>query len=359
MLARRSKLVRDGWECDLPLLIPAFSSKGSHYRVLKNGKLALDVAGDLRDFGLQPAKIVLISAYDLHHRHLDLRIERSVYHAITSLKNAELVYVDSGGYELNEQYDSTEPKPATLPEHKPFVEDDYLAVLSKLDKDPSMPYLIVTNFDHAGFGKTMKRQIESAKRLFARFPRHLSSFIIKPERRSKPEVETEHLTADQLGALRSFHVVGVAADDLGVDLPVRLKRIATLRRNLDRAGVTAPLHIWGGLDPLVTPLYYFVGAELFDGLSWLRFAYVSGVATSRAGYQVLEPTIGVGEDSGFVRARMTLANRSAMNNLRLAMQQWRDQGGTDFEMFEPGAREVLRQAYSRMRSMIPELQEVH
>ena len=31
MLGRRSKLVLDDWECDLPLLVPSFSSKGADF----------------------------------------------------------------------------------------------------------------------------------------------------------------------------------------------------------------------------------------------------------------------------------------------------------------------------------------
>ena len=108
---------------------------------------------------------------------------------------------------------------------------------------------------------------------------------------------------------------------------------------------------------MVTPLYFFAGAQLFDGLSWLRYAFLNGIAVSRTGYQVLNPDIGISERSDYVRACMALANRSAMNNLRLALQEWVKCGGDSFEMFDPGVRDVLHKAYRCMCTTITELEE--
>ena len=64
--------------------------------------------------------------------------------------------------------------------------------------------------------------------------------------------------------------------------------IHELRSQLDRAGVQAPIHIFGGLDPLYTPLYFAAGAELFDGLGWLRYAYREGVPIHRDSAVIFE-----------------------------------------------------------------------
>ena len=56
----------------------------------------------------------------------------------------------------------------------------------------------------------------------------------------------------------------------------RMARTALLRRAMDEAGVTAPLHIFGALDPLSVCLYFLSGAEMFDGLTWIRYGYEDG-----------------------------------------------------------------------------------
>jgi hypothetical protein len=53
-------------------------------------------------------------------------------------------------------------------------------------------------------------------------------------------------------------------------------RIASLRRALDDASLRIPIHVFGALDPLSVCLYFVAGAEVFDGLTWSRYAYNSG-----------------------------------------------------------------------------------
>ena len=42
---------------------------------------------------------------------------------------------------------------------------------------------------------------------------------------------------------------------------------------LDDAGVGIPIHVFGSLDPLISPIYWLAGAEIFDGLTWINMAY--------------------------------------------------------------------------------------
>jgi hypothetical protein len=49
--------------------------------------------------------------------------------------------------------------------------------------------------------------------------------------------------------------------------------IAKLRIGMHSSGVEKPIHLFGSLDPITTPLYYLSGADIFDGLSWLRFMF--------------------------------------------------------------------------------------
>jgi len=74
--------------------------------------------------------------------------------------------------------------------------------------------------------------------------------------------------------LRGFDIVAVTEKELGNTLLQRLRMLKLLRELLDRTKVSAPLHVFGGLDPLLTPLYVACGAEIVDGVGWLRYAYL-------------------------------------------------------------------------------------
>ena len=53
----------------------------------------------------------------------------------------------------------------------------------------------------------------------------------------------------------------------------RILNIAKLRYALDDAGIDAPIHVFGALDPVSSGAYFIAGAEIFDGLTWLRYSY--------------------------------------------------------------------------------------
>lgn len=350
MLARRAKLVHDEWECDLPLLVPSFSSKGSgETKHEKTKRIESHVAGDLRDFGHHGTKSVLVSAYDLHFRHLDLTDETEYTEsALQSLKRAEVVFLDSGGYELSRAFDSCEPKMTRHIVHRGYDESSYRGVIDRLLGEPNFPPLVLASFDHATKGKPFKVQVQAAKRLFADYDRVIRSFILKPWKPKGTVVEPDRLSERDIGGLRAFDIVGVTEKELGADLQVRLRKISSLRRKLDEACVDVPLHIWGGLDPVITPLYFFAGASVFDGVSWLRYGYYSGVAVSSESYQVLADGLGVGQKRPFVRGFMTLGNRAALDKLSVALQAWVDLEGKEFDMFELPIRGALEKAYKQM-----------
>ena len=106
-------------------------------------------------------------------------------------------------------------------------------------------------------------------------------FLLKP-----PEGSDFHnldpLSAENVALLRAFDIIGVTEREIGESIHDRLVNIARLRQSLDAAEVTSPIHVFGGLDPVFTPLYFAAGAEIFDGLGWLRYAYRDGVAMHRA-----------------------------------------------------------------------------
>ncbi len=169
-------------------------------------------------------------------------------------------------------------------------------------------------------------------------------------------MDPRNLSDRDIADLAGFDIIGVPEKDLGRNLIDRLRRIALFRRRLNQAGITSPLQIWGGLDPLTTPLLFFSGAEIFDGISWLRYAYTRGVAVSRESYQLLS-NIGVTADRTLNHALASLDNMTALRKLAIALREWADFEGERFDMFDPSISKQLEEAYKAMKTGIPELKD--
>lgn len=352
MLARRSTLNHNGRKWELPLLVPSFSSKGTGFRKRMGGRRQYDVAGDLRDFGHRPAKVVLVSAYDLHFRHLDLTDETNhTESALNPLKQAELVFLDSGGYELSAWFDTGEPKVTKHDPRSGYDETAYRKQIKRLCAESNFPGLVLTNFDYSRVLRSVKKQLEAAKRLFGDFPDQMHSFILKPWGK-QGVIDLGKLTDKHVEELRAFKIVGVTEKELGADLWDRVTCVARLRQKLNEAKIDAPLHIWGGLDPVITPLYFFAGAQIFDGLSWLRYAYLKGMAINKMSHPVVFDGLEIAEGWKMARGSMTLNNRGMLGKLETALQSWVDFGGQDFSMFHEAVRDELRDAYRTMRTKI-------
>lgn len=240
MLARRSKLDHpSGISMELPLLIPSFSSKGFGLHKHKEAKHEFSaVAYDLEEFGRSFNRAVLISAYDLHYKHFeapDMPLPGTPAH----LSRSELVFLDSGGYELSEDLDSSELRRSP---HKPkkFDLNSYKQELEKLTKSsPPLP-LVIANFDWDTRKKSLADQVLAARQLFGAYPQYATTFIIKPGK--KTNVYADNLSDEDLGKLRGFDIIGVTEKELGKNLEGRLRGLMRLRWKLNEAEINAPIH---------------------------------------------------------------------------------------------------------------------
>jgi len=353
VLARSSKIKHPlGGLIDLPRLVPAFSSKG--FPFLKNDKnktrklksnsasskknsnreisevtLALETIGDfIKDS-------ILVSAYDIFHSHL--RKPEKFF------KNKEIIFIDSGGYELGPDFDPTEPIHLFTPRKK-FTLANYAEVLQELSGE--LPFA-VANFDYGTKQRPLLEQITAGQKLFAKFPTFLTDFIIKPVG------DQRYLDVDEIirhvKKFRAFHILGIAEKDLGKDLIEKLKFVAKLRLAMDREDVSMPIHLWGGLDPIFTPLYFFAGAEIFDGISWLRYAYIDGVATYRDCYNVISE--GIETSTDHMRALSLSHNLTFLRSQSTNFREFVIHGAKRFDMFGSRAA-ALEKAY---RTMVTEI----
>ena len=356
MLARRTALDHPSvGRIDLPLLVPAFSSKGFALRTRGRGRSAhiySEIVQDLIDFGERPSTAVLVSAYDFHFRHFDApKLPHAPEHY---LRNSAIVFLDSGGYELISHFDSSEPRVFPYKPREGYGLKEYDAVLQHLTSNKAGFPLVIANFDYGTTGQSIDRQISAARTLFNRYRSCLSDFIIKPPQGKSSVVDPSKFSRNDLANLRGFDIIGITEKDLGRDTFDRLQRVADLRYRLNDAGITAPIHVWGGLDPLLSPLFFFAGAEILDGVSWMRYAYRNGIAMERQSSAIVKE-IGVTAPQKLTHLYAALDNLTFLEGLTIALQQWVDFDGNDFSMFHEDVREDLQRAYTAMRTRIRHL----
>ena len=235
-----------------PLLVPSFSSK------------ALIDIGPVFE-ALQPSitDSLLLSAYDIAHND----VEAPLY------PHAEVLFLDSGGYEISKDYDVMDPLYPS-PQTQSWSIEDYIGVLNTIN--PIMPTMI-TSFDHPDLRQNLSRQIDAAVAIFKDYPDFGREFLLKPETKGQKLIQITSVIA-QVPRFPEFDVIGMTEAELGSTLLDRMANIARVRTAMDSEGVEKPLHIFGSLDPICTPLYFLSGADIFDGLTWLRFSFMDDLA---------------------------------------------------------------------------------
>lgn len=286
MLARSRRLELAGATVETPLLVPAMSSKALgpiELRDARGGELVAASLVHSEAFldGIDDA--LLISAYDLHYDYLtDAKRFRAGF-ATSAYARLNLLMIDSGWYEK-----STGPSGGNwyyeVGPAQAFEEDNFVRLVDELDVDVRA---VVVAWDHTG---TYEEQIDAAQQFFgaAGRDRFASSILLKPCRTRQHHDDFAEVSSALAARLRAFKVVGVTEKELGNSLVRRLVTLARLRMLLDDASVDAPIHVFGGLDPLFTPLYFAAGAEIFDGLSWLRYAFSEGQVIGRESLPLLD-----------------------------------------------------------------------
>lgn len=347
MHARSRNLRLAGRPLPGPLLVPSVSSKGFPVvgGVSEAGLLAQTVAQDLTG-------ALLVSAYDLRHGLLpDAERLLSPSHRETMYGVPELLIVDSGGYELNsDDFESGETRrDRYVP--LPFTRDEFESVADRLPRDRDV--LVVCYDEPVRPGDTAtarpgyRRQREDAQAFFTQRPHLRSDFLIKPEG-LRPYLDVRALI-HEAEHLRVFDVIGVTEKELGRTLLERLAALAALRDLLDGSGCAQiPIHVFGCLDPVLTPLYFMAGSEIFDGLSWLRYAYVDNVSVHPEQLAVLTGRIDDGEQTRELRRLMS--NLDQLGKLRHSLARWH----AEPDRYEHlGLRhERLREIYDNLRARL-------
>lgn len=324
MLAREGT-IRNGDTilCRTPLLVPSFSSKG-----FPELRKILDL---MSEFITESA---LVSAYDEHYGHIKSK----------ALTFPSVIFLDSGGYEARVEHDLSEaygqdyrPSKWTLKQHQQV-----------LDGWSAPRPTIVISFDSPRRHSVIEKQIESALQLKAKYPNFVHEFLIKPEKNN--ELIKVDAVERVVGSLHQFAAIGVTEREIDNKLIGRMEKIAHIRRLLDSDGVTAPLHIFGSLDTFSTPLYFLSGAEIFDGLTWLRFGYHEGQTVYRQNYGAMRGSNGILKDARELSHAMWKDNHYYLESLRDQMRNFVHSG--NYETFEH-IGDQLKHAVQQLESRVP------
>ena len=295
-LARSISLTLRGHEVRVrtPLLVPSFSSKA-----------VVDVDAIFEALRPSITESFLVSAYDVKYSNVKL----------PNSPLAEVLFLDSGGYEVSKDIEAMEPLyPVPIP--KTWTTEKYRGVLE--DVDPILP-TFVTAFDHPALKRTIPQQIHAAIEIFKDFPKLGREILFKPECESQHSVPIPMLSS-QVSNFAEFDIVGVTETELGGTFLERMANIARIRSAMASQKITKPIHIFGSLDPVSTPLYFLAGADIFDGLSWLRFAYKNDLAVYHKNHSPLQ--FGITDPDRLSLARSYDANLHYLADLERRMKRY-------------------------------------
>lgn len=321
-----------------PLLIPSFSSKGFDLALRKDETKISEVSQYLQVFATRLTDAFLVSAYDLHHKLLDGAGSLRPQNFANSLwSHPKILFIDSGLYEYRIGADSDEPiQEMRLPEA--WNEDEFHKFAERL---PRKAPIALVNWDRY---ENYRKQIDAAQAFFAEHESFLSVFLLKPEKEGgNHDISVLGSDASRLAA---FDLVAVTEKELGDSVLERLTNVAKLQELLEREKIDLPIHIFGALDPIHTPLYYAAGAEVFDGLSWLRYLWQDGVAMHRASLSVLLGQVDRDRRTAVEIAQATSLDKIAILQRRLV--NFYKQGG-DWSVFDERGQ-VLENAFRDMES---------
>lgn len=275
-----------------PLVVPSFSSKGFS-----------DVEKILKTMEEAITDCLLVSAYDVYYNYIP-----------SSITFPEVVFVDSGGYECSKD---TELSDLGYLEHHPQLWNQrlYEDALKKWTYD--VPTVLIS-YDHPKERATVATQVKRAAVLF-HGRKAITELLIKPETEASRYLKIESVLRN-ISKFAAFDILGFTEKELGNNLLSRMVNIARVRLALMKRQLNIPIHIFGSLDPITTPLYFLAGADIFDGLTWLRLAYKDGVSIYTHNFAAM--TIGSQIHDDQVQPRVWFSNYYAMQELQRGMRNF-------------------------------------
>jgi hypothetical protein len=225
-----------------PLLVPSYSSKGFS----NIGEIFTSTAP-------YNSRVFLVSAYDLYYRLLPLG----------AISLADQVFIDSGGYE-SQSGGSFEIFGGCKSGH--WSRGRFNSVLKSIE---ILNDLIVVSYDCEG--EDLDRQIGRALKFKERYHSMKSSFLVKPDQ-SGGYLDIDKIL-DKAKMLMEFDCIGFTERELGETMLAKCRAVMAIRKRMNDLGARTPIHIFGCFDIPSILLFFFCGADIFDGLTWLKYSF--------------------------------------------------------------------------------------
>jgi hypothetical protein len=343
MQARTNKITHpSGITIETPLLIPSFSSKGFAFYP-KSKKKDNDISEAFEALKITKEFLTesfLVSAYDIYYGHIPLTEEFIC---------TDLTIIDSGGYETGASYDLSTVSKFNFDLKK----WDKTKLIEVLTNWPEHKAAIAVSFDNGDIRLPLDQQIISASELFDKFSDMMSDFLIKPETKGQEYVQIDNIL-EKLPYLKSFSIIGITERELGSSILKRMENLYILRCELDKCGILSPIHVFGSLDPITTILYFLVGAEIFDGLTWLKYSYYNGTAIYTSNYGALNEELGINLKVNQVRNMSLVKNTYYLEKMKRTMIDFvkNEQFSIFDEIGGNGFGEIIEKSYRTFHSKI-------
>ena len=272
-----------------PMLVPSYSSRG------------FPVGSIFELLSPYTTSTCLISAYDIYHRLLPRR----------ALFASDLVFVDSGGYEGYASSELSRPASWSL--------RAYRRVLRQLEERTT---IVPVTFDYENRRPTAK-QFGASARLIEKYPMFHWDCLIKPEGANSGQVNV-NMVVESLPFAPTFAILGFVEQELGRSILERARNIARIRRALVEIGNDLPIHIFGCLDPGLVRYYAMAGADIFDGLQWLRNVITEG-GTIRMSTVIVRDRLWE-NDEDLTEAYFQVHNLDALHRLQTSLRRFAGTG---------------------------------
>jgi hypothetical protein len=235
------------------------------------------------------------------------------------------LFLDSGGYEASKDLELSDFGERAHVANE-WTMEMHEAQLAKWG--PRVPSVIIS-YDHPKMKVPIKDQIARAKAMAPGRTNLMREILLKPETEEQTLLQVDKVIANVHG-LADFDAIGITEKEIGHSILARMQNIAKLRKALDRAGIDVPIHLFGSLDTVTPPLYFLVGADIFDGLTWLRFAFHDGQTLYKQNYGALH--LGVKTPVHVIDGRCWNNNYYYINELELQMRRFLNKH--DFSSFK-------------------------
>lgn len=243
-----------------------------------------------------------------------------------------------GGYETSYEHDLSM---VSIDEVNPHDWNEKLLV-EVYDNLPPIGSYVLVGYDQTG--QPIPEQIEHTRELLSKYTVGLRSILLKREKIDERYIDVREVIR-HVDKLSAFDIVGLTEKELGKSMLERMCSISLIREELDKNGIQVPLHIFGSLDPITTVLYFLAGAEIFDGLTWLRYSYLNGVATYIHNHGALQ--LGINQRDDRVRAKSFVDNINYLQDLSFQMREYLLHG--EFDKFKYHS-DFFKRAYDMLCS---------